>query len=203
MIDEILVISCPVLGRTRWSNIYDRLRSLDVKVTKHPGVSKYKLTSEQKQKFNTHYSDGTSCCKWPEGEMAVALAHYNAWQYVTTKQQWCCILEDDAIVNDDLNIYLNKFISDDEVGLISLFPDGIKNGVNSVIEHKPYTNHGLVGYLINPYFAEYLINNFNTISKPVDHYVYETQSNYKLLYTSTRYITHDNTKCSLRSIASN
>lgn len=203
MISNTIVLSCPTIGHGRWKRITSKARVLGMKISRHVGASRF-----SESVINSNELEGL----YNISDKAVALSHFRIWQDIAKQNTWCCVLEDDAILSDSLPSLLHDFEADpfdiDNIGFISLFPDGIVNSViynehfGEVVTKPNNMNHGLVGYLISPVFAKLLIYNFNKISKPVDHYVYETVSDYKILYTHNKYVRHDNTKCSLKLIAS-
>lgn len=128
--------------------------------------------------FKLHINESTAT----DPEVNIAEGHIAIWERAR-EDDWCVVLEDDAIIND-----LNIISVRSDIMFVSLFSDGIHHrGYHSdeYDEIKPHRTHakkncGLVGYCINVSYALDISQQYN-YNVPIDHYIYNIVNNNQLV----------------------
>ena len=172
------------------------------------GQTKHSLNDEFNIK-NNNFNEGYGNTVWDDRDLDVAYGHYCMWKKVIEYKEICLLLEDDVILKrmnifeidaiENENTYSNNII-------ITLFQEGIRfkqeYDCNYYKVNKSYGNNGAVAYIIYPSTAKFLVDNFNRIRCPVDHYIlgvdFCNDATYLVLCSKSKYVLHDYKTPSLR-----
>lgn len=136
--------------------------------------------------YKLHINESTAS----DSEANIAEGHMAIWDR-SRGDDWCMVLEDDAIIND-----LNITGVESNIMFVSLFSDGIchreyySDEYDKIIPHHTYgkKNCGLVGYCINVEYALEISQQYK-YNVPIDHYIYNIVDNNQLV-TKVNKVSH-------------
>lgn len=114
------------------------------------------------------------------GELGCFQSHQNVWRnFIDSDNELCCVLEDDAVVNNNFNFAVNAATSCNDKWDICRLHCSFDYGINlTVCAAKEYSlsynvipPRGTTGYLMSRKAAKTLLEKSSLIREPVDHFV--------------------------------
>lgn len=194
---HVLVISLP-FDDTRRKRVSDIMNELNIEYSFIDAIYGKNLSAEEKRKISLtdfqHRENHTPT----DGELGCSLSHFKAFkQFTLSGQDWVCILEDDAIIDQSFKEFIST-VDESVLNKDSLYLLGGQDGLrykNKVVINlakikkiggqkfgKVIFGHGYVlracGYLMNYDTAQKLISRFESNFFIIDEWAYLMRQGY-------------------------